>query len=238
MNAGVRVVSCDADSALVGSPDSEAGGSGADVFVVFGPTPLAPDPGAPAIRWLDRAPVSTAAASVRLIAPAGNALWSRRPWPAADVLFELPAAPEPHRALLVGDRDGLRATLLAGAAERGLELDTAGRLTVDALRQAACVVLLDGEPGVISAFAPAVLAARRILISPAVDTAFGLQAPLDHLQFDVPERALNLVGSVLSQPTAFERLRTWGALAAERHRASRVYAQLAIDLAAEGPARV
>lgn len=227
--SSVRVVGSEADLLIAGggAPETEASG----LVVVLGEHV---EPGLdeiPAVRWIDGG--SMAGAAERLIASAGDALWSRRPWPAADALFDLPPAPEPRTALLAGDRDGLKATLLQGAVERGLGCATVDRLTVESLRAADCVVLLDGEPGTISALAPAVLAARRILITPKAETAFGLQAPLDHLQFDAPERALNLVESVLGQPSAFERLRIWGALAAERHRASQVYAQLAIDVAAE-----
>ena len=212
------------------------GAAAPDLFVALGEHGP-PDVGdVSVVRWLST--TSTAArAFERLIAPAGNDLWSRRPWPVADALFELPAAPEAPTGLVAGDHETLGDTLLAGAAERGLRLQTIDRLTVESLEAADCVVLLDGEPGTISALAPAVLAARRILIVPKVATAFGLQAPLDHLQFDAPERALNLLESVLRQPAAFERLRTWGSLAAERHRASRVYGQLAIDVAAEEGAR-
>lgn len=236
---GVHVKGPAGDRALAGEGGTE-GGRGLVVLLGADTAPPASDD--PVVRWLDHAPRSAPAARAdeRLIAPAGDGLWSRRPVPAADALFGLPPALEPRTALLVGDRDGLRASLLEDAAERGLELPAADRLTVGALERADCVVLLDGEPGTISALAPAVLAARRIVISPRVEIAFGLQAPLDHLQFDAPERALDLVQSVLSQPTAFERMRIWGSLAAERHRASRVYAQLAIDVAAEegaGPHR-
>jgi len=111
-----------ADRALSG----DVARAGADLVFLLGAAPNPPAGDGPVIRWLGHAPQSTPAARAgeRLIAPAGACLWSRRPWPAADALFELPAGPEPHTALLVGDRDGLRDTLLAGAAERVLDLQT------------------------------------------------------------------------------------------------------------------
>lgn len=225
MSAPVRLIGSPADLGLAAVEN----GDGEGLVVALGETCRAPA----AVRFLDHAPQDDAAAGERLIAPAGAGVWSHAPWPAADTLFDLAAGLPGETAVLAGDRDGLRGTLLSDAVERGMELEIVDRLDPDALRRAACVVLLDAEPVALPALAPAVLAAGRVLIAPRADITFGFQAQLDHLQFDAPERALDLAQSVLARPEAFERVRRWGLLGAERHRATRVYQRLAADVAAD-----
>lgn len=219
----LKVIGSPQDLALAGVGEPTEG----ELIVALGEAADAPA----TLRLLDRAPQRAGKDGERLIAPGGEGLWSCAPWPASDTLFELSNERLGTSTVLAGEDNDLRGALEMGAAARGLELEVVERLGADMLRRAACVILLDAEPDTLPALAPAVLAAGRILIVPQASVTFGFQAPLDHLQFDAPERALNLAQSVLAHPEAFERLRAWGTLAAERHRASRVYERLAQDIA-------
>lgn len=158
------------------------------------------------------------------------------PWPARDELFELEPAPRPL-ALVVGESGEVAEKLAA----RGLPAAREPHLTAAGLARASVVILLgpadaatDEEPlraAAMPAEAPAVLAARRVLIAPRCDTSFGLLPGTDHLAFSTGDDAVQYADAVLSFPESFAPFRVLGAVAAEAHRASRVYARIADELA-------
>ena len=187
----------------------------------------------PAIRWLDRVARADDAGAGLLVAPAGEGLWRRAPWPAADGLFDLPEAPGAP-ALLVGAEAGLREAVAERAAARGVALTRAERLDAAALAAASCVILAESPGGALPARAFAVLAAGRLLIVPRLDTTFGLEDGLDHLEFADPDEAVTAVEAFAADPDAFGRIRVWGRLKAEPRRASVVYGRLAEDLRLHG----
>jgi hypothetical protein len=185
--------------------------AGAPALVVALDDQPFPEGVAPRLRWR-REPGD--AGGERLIATAGEGLWSRAPWPVRDELFDLPAGPPV--ALVVGD----------GAAElerRGLAVTAAERLTAEAL--VAADVVVHGAGSWLPGDALAVLAAGRVLVTRA-EPVFGLVPGLDHLRAEAPEHAADLVQAVLADPAPFAALRAFGRLAAERHRAAGVYARL------------
>jgi len=226
-------VSGDAESlALAGM----LGVDGGEVLVLLGDA--AAPTNADAIRWHDGSP--GAGQSERQIAPEGDGLWRRAPWPAADALFELPLPGGPQPVLVAGGRDSWRAQLSDAIRSRGITVSDEPRLTATALERAASVLLLPSA-GVAGEALPleamAVLAARRLLIVPRCRVAFGLQPGIDHLQFALSTQAADLVESQRRQPQAYAAMRAWGTFAARRHRASDVYRALALDLELEGFAR-
>ena len=242
MTARVLVVAEPGDAQLVAAPgtfawghlevaSTDSGGRTADRFdlvTAFGAAGL---PSANAsVRWLEHAGAGPRRIEERTIAPAGDGLWSRRLWPVSDELFELAPPPAPL-ALLVGRPSPLLEQLLERAADRRIAFEVVERLTVGAIARSSCVVLLEA-PGsdALPARAAAVLAARRVLLTPRAKVCFGLQPQLDHLQLDEPNQALNFVESVLTRPDAFVRLVHWGGLAAQRHRASGIFGKLLAEV--------
>ena len=189
-----------------------------------------------AIRW---AHPGQGSGGERLISSEGSGLWRRAPWPAADALFDVPPPSEPA-ILLAGGGDERRAEVAELMAARGLRVERRERLTRAGLEGAGCVVLLPAETAAGEA-APlesmAVLAAGRVLVVPRADVGFGLMPGIDHLQFAQMLEAADQAESVLRQWRAYAGMRAWGRLAAERHRASVVYARLEIDLTLEGVLR-
>jgi hypothetical protein len=176
------------------------------------------------------APPPGGAAPPRLVATAGDGLWSRAPWPARDELFDLPAPPAP-RVLVAGRDAERRAAVLDKLGSRGLPCAGAELLDAAGLASASAVALLDAAGGALPAEAPAVLAARRVLIAPRCEVGFGLLAGTDHLAFTTEDDVVQYADAVLSFPRSFEQVAVLGALAAERHRASVVYGRLAAELA-------
>jgi hypothetical protein len=191
----------------------------------------APD-GGPVVRFARHAGGSS---DERVVAPAGEGLWHRSPWPAADALFELPAPALDRGVLVAGGSAAERAELLEAIGGRSLPVAAAELLTRDDLEAAAAVLLLPPEgANALPAEAPAVLAARRLLLvrSPSVD--FGLVGGVHTLVFGDAEEAADHLQSARRVPYAYSSLRVWGRAAAERHRASRVYDALVAELALEG----
>jgi len=227
MSAGIELLADRADAELAGAP--EVGGKGA--LVALGDA--AGDGARPLVRWLDRPARPGDAREELLIAPAGEGLWRRAPWPAADGLFGL--APEPEAsALLVGAERGLRDAVAERAAERGVALRQAERLDAAGLASTGCVVLAESPGGALTARAFAVLAAARLLIVPRLQTTFGLEDGLDHLEFADPDEAVTAVEAFGADPETFARVVSWGRLKADQQRASVVYARLAEDLRLQG----
>ena len=77
------------------------------------------------------------------------------------------------------------------------------------------------------------LAAGRLVLTPRLETTFGLEDGLDHLEFADPTRRLRreAFGADPRRSGAFS---SWGRLKAEQQRASVVYARLAEDLRLQG----
>ena len=161
------------------------------------------------------------------------------PWPAGDALFEMPPAPAPLGLVAGGDEER-RAHVVEKLAARGLPARAAPVLTAEELAAASLVALLgDADAATpeapwaataMPAEAPAVLAARRVLIAPRCATTFGLLPGTDHLAFGTGDDVVQYADAVLTFPESFAPLATFGARTAERHRASRVYARLADEL--------
>lgn len=152
------------------------------------------------------------------------------PWPVRDELFAL-GSPVTGEVLVVGDHASHRQALLEkldsrGASARGIE-----RLTADELSGASVVVFCREDAETIPATAMAVLAARRLLITPRCPLNRGLFPGIDHLAYTHDDEAVQYADEVLSFPESFESLRAFGALAAQRHRASTVYGRLVVTAA-------
>ena len=231
MTAAVRVVGDERALALAGVP---------------GDAPSAPvvrlgEPGAePAdVVWVPGPGGAGGGRGARLIATGGEDLWSRAPWPVRDELFEL-GPPAEDCALVCGGDAGRRATVAEKLEARGRPVSAVPQITVDDLARASVVALLgDADAGTenaeavaraMPAEAPAVLAARRVLVAPRCEVTFGLLPGSDHLAFGTDDDAVGYLDAVLSFPAAFQPFTVLGTLAAERHRASVVYARLAAEL--------
>jgi hypothetical protein len=139
------------------------------------------------------------------------------PWPVRDELFALP----PGEGALVVDWPEV-ADGLAAADHAVVPVD---RLTVAALAEAS-VVVLPPRGDALPVHAMAVLAARRVLVTGPVETTFGLFPGIDFLHAAAADAAVELTGIALLFPASTVTLRALGAVAAERHRASRVYERL------------
>ena len=230
MSTGISLVAAEADASLAGLP-----GGGADAGRGGAPRPLVAlaeaevADGVPAVRWLDRPPRAGDPSAERIIAPAGEGLWRRAPWPAADALFE-PAPASDAVVLLAGANAALGAAVAERAAARGVPVEAVERLDAAALSRCACVILADSPGGALPARAPAVLAAGRLLIVPRLRTTFGLQDGLDHLEFSDADEAVTFAEGFRRSPEAFARVALWGRVAARPLRASVAYARLATDL--------
>lgn len=245
MTTGIDLLANPADAGLAGwpGPSGDAAPPPAAVVALGDATS---DGRRPLVRWLDRPASPEDTRSELVIAPAGEGLWRRAPWPAADALFELaPASPacaspasasaaSASSALLVGGERGLREALAGRAAERGIALRQADRLDAAGLAGVGCVVMAESPGGALPARGFAVLAAGRLLITPRLETTFGLEDGLDHLEFASPDEALDAVRAFGAAPATFGRVVSWGRLKAEQQRASVVYARLAEDLRLQG----
>ena len=162
----------------------------------------------------------------RIIATSGDDLWRLAPWPAADELFEwtVPAG----RILVVGERDAVPTVELLRSA--GAEMECVKVLGPRELEAAAVVVFPGSVGDALPAEAPAVLAAGRILVTTPRSPSFGLRPGIDHCVGPGARDLADLALSAVHHPSAFRSMRVFGRLAAERHRASLVLADLATDL--------
>jgi hypothetical protein len=233
MTTPLRVLGDARSLALAGGPSASRGTAPA---VHLGDPIVDPEPGD--FIWCP-GPAVGPTAGTRMIATGGEGLWSRAPWPARDELFELAPPAEP-RALVVGPDEERRADVVEKLEARGRSVSEADLLTATDLA-AASVVALTGEAdaatgeapwgaAAMPAEAPAVLAARRILIAPRCAVSFGLLPGVDHLAAGTGDDVVHYADMVLTTPESFEPLRVLGAVAAERHRASLVYARLGAEL--------
>lgn len=191
------------------------------------------------VRWLAGSPGADARAGhQKLIAPGGEGLWSRAPWPVNDQLFALPGAKAADGALVAGSVAADREAVAAKLVERGIAAVTAPQLTLAALAAAAVVVLMPenvplGDATMLPAPAPAVIAAGRLLVTSPAEHDFGLQAGFERQVGTTTDQLVAHVESGFLHWEAFEAARALGRLAAERHRASMVYGELLYDLLLE-----
>lgn len=160
----------------------------------------------------------------RVIAPVGDDLWRRAPWPAADDLFEWSVSS--GRIAVVGGGDVLTGRLR----EAGANVEAVATLGPRELEAAAVVVFPGGAGDPLPAEGPAVLAAGRILVTTPRSPDFGFRPAIDHCVGSRTGDLADLALSAVRHPRGFEAMRVYGRLAAERHRASRVLSELAIDL--------
>jgi hypothetical protein len=232
VSSRLSVVAEPEDASLAGPPDGPGGKDGP--VVALGAAAAADT--LPAVRWLDRAPSADDPPAERLMGPVGDGLWRVAPWPAADALFELDSAVG-DRCLVAGADAEAREALAERAAVRGAPIEQVEQLDAARLAEVACVVFADSPGGALPARAFAVLAARRLLILPRLETGFGLEDGLDHVEFASPDEAVTLIDAYRRAPEAFARVTTWGRLKAEPQRASVVYGRLADDLRLLGPDR-
>jgi len=189
-----------------------------------------PDAGA-WVAW-QRGPRSASQAD-RVIAQGGDGLWHRAPWPVNDRVFEL-GRERGESVLVVGGSESRRRELCDVLRDelgpRGLAVMSNERLEPHELRSAGIVAMLGDPDQPLPAEAMAVLAARRLLITSRFSRSFGLQEQVDHLAVVADRVVTRYVAAALAHPRAVDGIRAWGALAAERHRASVVYGRLVAEL--------
>jgi hypothetical protein len=247
MSAPLRLLGDERALGLAGLPGAEPASVGAGPpSAGAGPaTVLLGEPAAGAepadVVWLPGPAGAAHPSGARVIATSGDGLWSRAPWPARDDLFDLAPAAEPC-ALVAGGDEERRAIAVRKLEARGRPVVAAPDLSAELLARASVVALLgdadDASPTrpwaaqAMPADAPAVLAARRILVAPRCRIAFGLMAGGGHLAFGAEDDVVAYVDTALSFPRALDPLVALGALTAERHRASVVHARLGAELAA------
>jgi hypothetical protein len=238
---------------------SPADAAGADVVVALGAVEVTggePDvrlasdgraaaPGAGAAAPAERSPAAAdpTAGAGRLVATAGDGLWSRSAWPVRDDLFELAAAGPAAGLLVVTDDEARDAALLEKLAGRGIAATTAAELSAEGLAGAAAVAFPpsadekgDYVPGArqeaLPAAAFAVLAAGRPLIAPRARTDFGVHAGVDHLAASTDDDVVQYADALRAMPEAFALQLALGRIAAERQRASVFYGRLLDELTA------
>jgi len=217
----------------------------AELVVTLGPVAVSGESDEGWVRWLaGRVPdrVASVPADVaegpsqrlpqRVIAQAGAGLWRRAPWPVADALFEL-APPSASGRVVVLGRDAESRAGVARLEAYGIEATAAEWLTLAALETAAAVLELatPGDPAPAWLMAP--LAARRVLLRVGAAPDFGLQAGVDHFAARSFDEAATLASALAADPRAFDLVRAFGALTAERHRASKVLSGLLTDVRLE-----
>ena len=235
MSAPLRVLGDERSLALAGPP--AAGSDGPAVHLGAPTGDVAPGD----LVWLAGPSGGAPPAETRLIATSGEGLWNRALWPVSDDLFGMAPPAEPL-ALVVGADDGRRSLVTDKLDALGLPALGAPQLTVADLRRASVVALL-GEADAatpqapwtaraLPAEAPAVLATGRLLVAPRCAINFGLLPGGDHLAFGKHEDVVAYLDSAIRFPDAFDLVTVVGAIVAERHRASVVYARLATELAA------
>jgi hypothetical protein len=230
---GLRVVGPPAAVELACPPDRSNEGHGP--VVTLGDADPRAVGGRPWVRWLE-APGPSKPGAID-IAPAGDGLWRRAPWPAADGLDEIGPAP-PNGPVAVAGGDATRRGELAYAlAQRELPVVETEQLDRAVLERASAVLLFPapGAEEALPAQAPPVLASRRLLVTPAAEVNFGFLPGIDHLEFTLYWEAVEQLAAARTDPASVESIVAWGALAARRHRASRVFADLEADLGVLAP---
>ena len=169
-----------------------------------------------------------ALAGERLVAPSGPGLWRRAPWPAADVLFELPLPAPDAPALVVDSESSRRAEFGRLLREHGVGVRLAERLRREDLEAVGTVVYPE-ETG-FPATLPAVAAAGRLPVLRSPGAAFGWQDGIDCLVAADTNELVVLAQAAALRPLSFDPLRRMTRLTARAWRASDVYARLAFDV--------
>jgi hypothetical protein len=228
-----------------GAAPPPEGGATVELVVALGWAP-APAGDHAVIRWLDGAAPSSSGgaagkppgpATERTIAQGGQGLWRRAPWPVADPLFDMPAPAAGAGMLVLGGPSQRREQVLSILAERGVPARSADALTPSALASAAAVVLLAAPDEPLPAWLMAPLAAGRVLVLAGRAGDFGLQAGIDHLVAAENDEVAALAEVVATQSRAFQGMRAFARLSAERHRAATVYERLLTDVRLERESR-
>ena len=240
MSRRVLIAAAAEDAALAGLSGSFEWGEAAaadavepsdgDVVVRLGRAP-APARAAVELDWADDRPEGDGALAISV--GGGPDRWRTTPWPAADALFKLPPPGAAAGVVLAGLSPLRERDLLRQLEEAGVETRAAERLDAEALGGAAAVVLGGAEGRPLPARAMAVLAAGRVLVTARAEPAFGLQPGIEYVAASTGAEAGRLAGVAVRHPEALRPVRALGRLAAERHRASRVYATLLRDLELE-----
>jgi hypothetical protein len=163
-----------------------------------------------------------------LVAPTGEGVWRRSPWPAADDLFSLPLPGAEATTLVVEPVASRRDEAAAMLRARGVDVAVSERLSRVALERVATVVFLDDTA--FPALVPAVAAAGRLPILPDVAPLFGWQDGIDCLVGPDLARLAELVVLAGRRPRAFDPIRAMGRLTARPYRASDLYSRLALDV--------
>jgi len=164
----------------------------------------------------------------RVIAQGGAGLWRCAPWPVRDELFEL-APPVERNVLVVGDEPD-RSQVSEWLDRHDGRLLEADVLERGDLEKVAVVAFAQPDGWPLPAPAFAVLATRRVLVVRTPSVSFGLLPGIDHLSARTAAGVAQLAAATMLHWDAFAAVRAFGAIAAEPHRASTVYARLAHDL--------
>ena len=211
---------------LLAGPEDRAlvdGTVPAGLTVAFGDEPAAAGNGA-LVRFAD----APGQGPELRVAPSGAGLWRRAPWPAADVLFDLPAPLDGAAVLVVHGDEGRRVKHAAKLSAHGLTPSHAPRLRRVDLESVATVIFLDDDRG-FPALAPAACAAARLVIVQRPEPLFGLQDGVDCFVAD-DDRSVVLAQTAGRSPRAFDVMRSLARLAVRSQCASGVYERLALDL--------
>lgn len=201
-----------------------------NVTVAFGEVPPPPEPWpGTLVRWRregdDGSPALVAG-------PDGEeSVLRRAPWPVGDRVFELGGEVSGGGVLVVGGSAERRRQLCERLSSGGVGATGGERLTIEGLTAAAVVAVLTGSEEPLPAEVMAVPAARRLLVTGRYSLGFGLLPQVDHLLAVNDETVARYAFAALAHPRAFESVRAWGSIAAERHRAAAVYRRLLADIA-------
>jgi hypothetical protein len=206
----------DEDRALVDGAVPE------QLTVAFGDV-TAPVGAEPIVRFASRG----AAPGELLVAPRGEGLWRRAPWPAADALFAAPAPRDGAAVLVIHPDEARRRDMGGKLAAHDLTPTLADRAHVNELLSAAVVIFLDD--GGFPALAPSACAAARVVVVQRPAPLFGLQDGVDCFVAD-DDRAVLLAQAAARAPEAFAAIGAMARVAASVHRASAVYERLGLDL--------
>ncbi len=162
------------------------------------------------------------------VAPSGDGLWRRAPWPAADALFDVSAPVDGAAVLVVHGDEGRRVEHAAKLTAHGLTPSHAPRLRRVDLESVATVIFLHDDRG-FPALAPAACAAARLVIVQRPEPLFGLQDGVDCFVAD-DDRSIVLAQTAARASQAFDVMRSLARLAVRSQRASALYERLALDL--------